>query len=292
LLKSMTGYGRSEVTLEHVTFVVEIRSVNHRYQETYLRIPRELFPIEDDIKKKIQEQIKRGRVDCSILIEKSGSQGKRLEVDWQLAEDYFHAISQLARRFNLDDQVSLDTLLKMPDLFTSPQIQSVDPIREALLDATVDACNKLIEMRIKEGMAIKRDLMDRLATIDRLLDQIVEHAPKVIDNYRTKLLARVEDFLAGRAEMDEGRILTEIAIYADKANIEEEITRLRSHVIQFQQIMEQDEPIGRKLDFLIQEMNREINTIGSKANDLLVTQTVVELKSEIEKMREQVQNIE
>jgi uncharacterized protein (TIGR00255 family) len=292
MIKSMTGFGRSELVLDGITLTVELRSVNHRYQEIFLRLPRELYPLEDEIKKRIQEQIKRGRVDGTIMIDQSEVTGSNVQIDWQKAHSYYYAAEEIKAKFQLNDPIRLDFLLNLPDLFITKQNINLENYYEEILAVVSDACHSLVQMRVHEGLEIHKNLLERISVVEQLTEEIRLQAPLVVEQYRTRLMHRIDEFLSGRNDLDEARILNEVAIFADKANIDEELSRLDSHTKQFLHILGADEPVGRRLDFLIQEMNREVNTIGSKANNIKIAQSVVDLKSEIEKLREQVQNIE
>ncbi len=288
----MTGYGRSEWNNEIGNVTVEIRTINHRYLEFFLRIPKEFATFEDEIKKTIQEQIKRGRVECTIAFEYK--QGKKLhnEINWGVVENYIQAAQQIQEKFRLPDKVRLDTILSMPDVLSSSQQSSLDLYKEEVLLTIRSATNALSLMRITEGSMLKSDAINRINHIQKQTSEIRLLAPQVITQYQERLRSRIEELLQGTIEVDEVRIWSEVAIFADKSNIDEEILRLDSHCLQYLAFLELEEPMGRKLDFLLQEMNREINTIGSKANDILIAQHVISIKSEIEKLREQVQNIE
>lgn len=289
----MTGYGRAESSFQGLKWSVEIRSVNHRYNEIMFKMPKEWMAIEEQMKKIIQTNVKRGKVDVFIVVGRDDQSKQPIKVDWELLDEYIKVIQEIKKRLNLEGQLVLKDLLTVPELIQFElEFPDIDLFVPEILKTVELACQSLMTMRLREGNALYEELTSRVHKMMDLLIQIENRAPQVIEDYRQKLKTRISDWLNDTVELDEARFLNEIAFFTDKANIDEEITRLRSHFQQFLLIMEQDEPIGRKLDFLIQEMNREMNTIGSKANDLLLSQIVVELKSELEKIREQVQNIE
>lgn len=290
---SMTGYGQSVIDVNHYRIKVEMKSFNHRFSEIMVRMPRQLFQFEDQIKKVIQSHIYRGKVDIFVNIEGQDLVKKNLHVDWDLLDQYL----QLANK--VKERVGMNSELKIQDLLFQEQIVSIDEedakdkeIPTLLLKATENAVQKLMEMRIQEGNSLKEDLSNRIKNMETKIHSLKSYAPNVAQMYRERLKKRVQEFLDGKLEVDESRMLTEVAIYADKSNIDEELTRLNSHIKQFLLTMEEGHVIGRKLDFIVQEMNREVNTIGAKANDVHISREVVELKSEIEKIKEQVQNIE
>ncbi len=293
MIKSMTGFGRAEANINGMKYNIEIRSVNHRYFETMFKMPKELLLLEDRFKKIIQNYIKRGRVDIFITIDTDDQAKTNVAIDWKIAEGYVQLIHEMKSRFDLRGDIEVKDLLSIPELFQNgASILELEDISEGLLSALESAVQLLIEMRIKEGIALQQDIIQRLDTLKQQLVQVEERAPLVVDDYRKKLKSRISEWLTDVVEIDESKLLNEVAFFSEKANVDEEITRLKSHFQQFSSILEQEEPIGRKLDFLIQELNREINTIGSKANDLYISKHVVDMKSEIEKIREQVQNVE
>lgn len=292
MIKSMTGYGRSEGYEDGVLFRVEIRSVNHRFQEVMVRMPRELLPLEEMVKKEVQSTFTRGRLDVFVTIEQSESAGRNAEIDWEFAARVVQSVRELKDRFELSGELNVSDLVHIPDLLAVQETEAnVEAWRDPLLRVVREACAALLEMRLSEGAELAKDVLQRVEFIREHIGAIRLQAPKVVESYRERIAERVQDFLR-ELEIDEARLLTEAALYAEKCNIDEELTRLDSHCKQFQHILSQEQPAGRKLDFLLQEMNREINTVGSKANDLTISRNVVEVKSELEKIREQVQNIE
>lgn len=292
MLRSMTGYGHSEGYDAGALFRVDIRSVNHRFQEIMVRMPRELVQLEELVKKEVQSTFTRGRLDVLVAIEPDETTDRQAKIDWKFAEQVMQLVHESKERFGLSGEMSVSDFVLIPDMLAVQEIEAnVEAWRQPLLRVVREACAALLEMRILEGQELAKDLMERVENVREHVAKIRSHAPKVIESYRERLSERVRDFLRG-VEVDEGRLLTEVALYAEKSNIDEELIRLDSHCKQFRHILSFDEPSGRKLDFLVQEMNREINTVGSKANDLAISQAVVEVKSELEKIREQVQNVE
>jgi uncharacterized protein (TIGR00255 family) len=293
MIKSMTGYGRYEGFLNDIKLTVEIKTVNHRYCELSVRLPRQLMLYEDRIKRQIQEKVHRGRIDVFISFHSDTLAKRKVKLDLELAEAYLSSIQELKDRLHVAGELTVHDLLTLEDLFQVEEDETdVEQFNVPLLTAVMKATDQLLEMRVIEGKALKEDLSYRVLTIRETVNRISEYAPKVKDQYEKRLETRIKEFLQQRAELDEARLLNEVAVFAEKSNIDEELIRLASHCDQITGILTLDEPVGRKLDFLIQEMNREVNTIGSKANDIDISQYVVELKSTIEKMREQVQNIE
>lgn len=289
----MTGYGRYEGFLNEIKLTVEIRTVNHRFCEVSIRLPRQLMLYEDRIKRQIQEKVHRGRIDVFISFHSEFLARRKVKLDWELAEAYVSSIQELKGRLHIEGELTVHDLMTLEDIFQVEEEESdIEPFNVPLLSAVMQSTDQLLHMRVEEGKALAKDLSHRVLTIRETVKLITEIAPKVKDHYEKRLEVRMKEFLQERAELDEARLLNEVAVFSDRSNIDEELTRLTSHCDQFTVILGLDEPVGRKLDFLIQEMNREVNTIGSKANDIDISQYVVELKSTIEKMKEQVQNIE
>ncbi|MDQ0198539.1 uncharacterized protein (TIGR00255 family) [Neobacillus ginsengisoli] len=288
---SMTGFGRSRVESDSFSVNVEVKTVNHRFCEINIRMPRQLLKIEDKIKKKLNQQIRRGRVEVYVSIEGEGAVTRKVHVDWKLIEEYYQFIKQAHEKYELEGKVSLQDLLNRSELLHIEESEvGNETLENLVLTATEQAVNLLKQMRIAEGEELKKDLLASLSQIETNVTELQNYAPLVVQLYKERITKRMQEFVNGM--IDESRILTEVAVFADKADINEEITRLRSHIQQFIQTLNENEPIGRKLDFLVQEMNREANTIGSKANDSNIAKKVVEIKSLLEKLKEQVQNIE
>lgn len=293
MIKSMTGFGRADGVLDNLKITVEIRSVNHKYQELSFKMPKDFFILEEQLRKKVKEYISRGRVDLFLSFDKEERNTQNLQIDWQLISHYIDAVSELNERYNLLEQLSAKDLIRFPNVVNFGYDEIVaDQIAEQLLELVDSALQELSQMRLTEGASLYYDLVEKLRNVKDLLGKVEERAPLVVKDYQERLTERIQDLTAGLAEIDESRVLTEVAFFADKVSIDEEVNRLKSHFSQFLTIIDETEPVGRKLDFLIQEINREVNTIGSKANDISLSQYVVEMKSEIEKIREQVQNIE
>jgi uncharacterized protein (TIGR00255 family) len=288
---SMTGFGRSRITSASFSVNVEIKTVNHRFSEVNVRMPRHLLKVEDKIKKKVNEHLRRGRAEVYIMIEGEGAVTRKIQVDWKLLEDYYLFIKQARDKFNIEGEVILQDLLSRNEFLHIEEMDAGSEELESLvLRATEEAVLLCKQMRVTEGEELKKDMLFSLGQLDENIDKLTEYAPLVASAYRERLMKKIEELIQG--QVDETRVLTEVAIFADKIDINEELTRLRSHIQQFKQTLNEVEPIGRKLDFLVQEMNREANTIGSKANDSSITKKVVEIKSLLEKLKEQVQNIE
>lgn len=297
MIKSMTGFGRGEFSDEISKVTVEIRSVNHRYLDIYVKMPRRYSFAEETIKSAIKERIHRGKVEVSVSVDNIGKSDSDVRLDKELAARYYSVLSELRDSFDFgeDSRVSLSLLSKMPDVIvTTPAAEDEEAMARRLLGATEKALDDFCSMREAEGEKLAADLSARADTIQEIRDQIEKRAPEIEKEYAAKFKARVEEILGGVYEVPEERIALEAAIFADKANITEELVRLGSHISQLRGFLQSDgtAAIGKKIDFLIQEMNREANTIGSKSNDREITSHMLELKAEIEKVREQVQNIE
>lgn len=294
MIKSMTGFGRSEYADGKRNIIVEIKSVNHRYSDISVKMPRRYSFAEDKVKQAVKERIKRGKVDVSIIVENITENDINIKLNEPIARQYYENLTLLNEQFNLSGEISLRLLATMPDVMKAiPDVDDEEEITKAILVPVGEAALNLEKMRAVEGEKLAEDLLSRGETIKKLLDEIAERAPGVVVDYTAKLRERIAELLAGSATVPEERIVTEAAIFADKCAIDEEITRLNSHLIQLKKIVDSpNDAEGKKLDFLVQEMNREANTIGSKANDITITNYMLEIKSEIEKIREQVQNVE
>jgi len=292
MIKSMTGYGRARETVNKRDITVELRSVNNRYLDCSVKLPRAYLFAEDAIKSHVQAAVSRGKVDVFVSIDSTGADEAVVAVNEGLAAGYLNAVRQLGNTFGLCEDLSALSLSRFPDVLT------VTKAEEDLESLGADICHVLDEairnynaMRATEGKKLADDILGRLVTIETLTGKVEERSPKTVAEYREKLLSRMREVLESTT-IDESRILTEAAIFADKVAVDEETVRLRSHLAQLRDMLQSDQPVGRKLDFLIQEVNRESNTIGSKGNDIEIARMVVELKAEVEKIREQVQNIE
>ncbi|WP_064093763.1 YicC/YloC family endoribonuclease [Rossellomorea aquimaris] len=291
MVVSMTGFGRSKVESEQHTITVEMKSVNHRFSECYIRMPRQLMKLEDKIKKQVSEFVKRGKVDIFISITGEGLVHRNLHIDWKLIQDYYQLVNKVKETYSLQDDITLSDLLNKEEFVTVEETEEENKELDFIvLKAVEQAAFDLRQMRMKEGELLKKDFFTHLHHFEKKITELTLHAPEVVNQYREKLKKKIIEFQD--ASFDETRLLTEVAIFADKSDITEELTRLESHIHYFYSTLSIEDPMGRKLDFMIQEMNREVNTIGSKANDSIIATIVVELKSTLEKLREQVQNVE
>ena len=292
MVKSMTGYGRARETLNKRDITVEVRSVNNRYLDCAVKMPRAYIFAEDAIKARVQKAVSRGKVDVFVTIDTSAADVTVVAVNEPLARGYYEALMQLKTTFSMDGDVSPVALAKFPDVLTvtkaDEDVETVSADICQVLDKALAAYN---EMRAVEGSKLAEDIGGRVNTIEAVVGEVEERSPQTVAAYRERLEGKMREVLQSTT-IDESRILTEAAIFADKIAVDEETVRLRSHIAQLRDMLRSEQPIGRKLDFLIQEVNRECNTIGSKCNDLTITQNVVNMKAEVEKIREQVQNIE
>ncbi len=291
MIRSMTGYGRGEHEGAGCRFSAEVKTVNHRYCDIAVRIPREISALEENAKKLVQRYVSRGRVDLVITMVETGSRKVNVKVDKTLVHGYLGAFRELAS-LGVKDDVTVSTLARFPQILLEERedlaVEAMWPVLEAALTQTMES---LLASREREGQGLARDLDSRLLAITKNVAEIEEKAPGVVEDYRNRLRERAEKLLDGR-EVDEERFLLEVALFADKCSISEELVRLQSHASSFSSALSQEDAVGRKLDFIVQEINREVNTISSKANDFEISSRVVEIKSEVEKIREQVQNIE
>lgn len=291
-VRSMTGYGRGEHIAEERKFTVEMKSVNHRYNDMTIKLPRSLASLEDKIKKRIMREVFRGKTDVYISFETFSAADVEVKLNEALAAAYIEKLNQLERKFALDGGNKLELAAKFPDVITVEKAQQEeDVIWEALLPALDEAVEKFVAMRTAEGENLKKDILLKGEKIKTLVAEVKERSPLVVVEYQEKLNNRLKELMDG-VDIDPQRIATEVAVFADRGCVDEEVTRLESHLVQLKDILEGGGQVGRKLDFLVQEMNRESNTIASKANDIQIVKATIELKSEIEKIREQIQNLE
>ncbi|WP_141431242.1 YicC/YloC family endoribonuclease [Bacillus sp. 03113] len=291
MVVSMTGFGRSKKESGSCSVIVEVKTVNHRFSEYHFRMPRQFLKMEDKLKKKLSNFIHRGRVEVFVTVEGEGLVHQKVKVDWDLLQKYVEAVTAIREKFQLKDNVSLHELLNRDDLIHIEEQEEDSPeLNLLLLEAVEEAAKQLKKMRLIEGAHLEKDILLHLHTLEKGIETLKEFSPQVILQYEEKLRKKMNEFLDEM--VDEARILSEVAIFSDKADINEELTRLLSHIKQFSNTLLLNEPIGRKMDFLLQEMNREVNTIGAKANHATIGNEVVEMKSLLEKMKEQVQNIE
>lgn len=289
---SMTGYGKGVSKREGKTITVELKTVNHRFLDCNFKLPRTFLFVEDRVRKAISSAISRGHVDMFLTYEQTAVDEGAYTVDSELAINYLAAAQKLSLATGLVNDLTLSSLLKVPDIVTKEQaVEDEDLLAEMTLEALKQALDNLKIMREREGLALKADISRKLENIASCLAIIKEFAPLVVEDYREGLNARIAEVVAP-TQVDMQRLATEVALYADHCAIDEEITRLGTHITNMRVLLDADEPVGRKMDFLVQEFNRETNTIGSKANDMRITGQVLAIKNEIEKMREQAANIE
>lgn len=292
MIRSMTGYGRAQGTANGKDILVEIRSVNNRYYDFTARIPRMYGYLEEKLKSFLQGGISRGKVEVSVLISNNEVKDEQIEINRFIAKGYIDALRGANEELNLADDLSLSHLIKLPDVFNVKKIiEDEELVWSSVKIFAEEALDKFIKMRETEGEKMKADILERIDLVWRMVESVERRSPETVQNYRNKLFARLKEVLSDN-NIDEQRILFEAAVFAEKIAVDEETVRLKSHMQQFKALMESKEPVGRKLDFLVQEMNREANTIGSKSQDIEITKLVVDIKSEIEKIREQIQNIE
>jgi uncharacterized protein (TIGR00255 family) len=291
MLRSMTGFGHDEQTREGVTVTVEIRTVNHRYCDIYLRMPKQLNCYEDRVRTAISSRITRGKIDVSVTLDAYTAQSHEVVLDEALAGSYLAALRRLSVLFGIQDDVTAAVLSRFPDILKIERKEEGDLLGDLLEETVIGSVSILADMRTREGERLGETLIENLDGIGSFVNAIAVRAPSVVRDFKDRLDNRIAEWVDTQ-KLDPARLATEVALFADRCSIDEEIVRLRSHSGQMRDMLKSGSPIGKKLDFLIQEMNREVNTIGSKSNNLDITRAVVELKSEIEKMREQIQNIE
>lgn len=291
-VRSMTGYGRGEHIAEKRKFTVEMKAVNHRYNDMTIKLPRSLAGLEDTVKKRILQDVHRGKTDVYISFESFSADDVEVKLNETLAQAYLETLRRMEDAFGLAGGNELELVAKFPDVITVEKTrQEEDVIWEALQPALEEALQKFVAMRTVEGENLKQDILQKGTRIAALVAEVKERSPLVVLEYQEKLQSRLKELLGG-VDVDPQRIATEVAVFADRGCVDEEVTRLESHLVQLKDILEAGGQVGRKLDFLIQEMNRESNTIASKANDMQIVKATIELKSEIEKIREQIQNLE
>lgn len=291
MVRSMTGFGRGEAVRGSYHVTVEVRTVNHRYLDTSVRLPKSLAGFEEKLRSLVQGRLGRGRVEVQVALEESGEGHQTVKVDVALARRYHAALSRLQQELGLVDQPTLAALVDMPGVLVTEETIDVEALSAALEEAADGALAEVQRMREAEGRRLAADLSERVGLIEEALRAIETRAPEVSQEFRQRLEARIREAL-GEVPVDEARLLQEVAIVADRGFIAEEIVRLRSHLVETRATLAEEAAVGRKLDFLLQEMNREINTIGSKANDVAIARQVISVKAELEKIREQVQNLE
>ena len=291
MIKSMTGYGKSTLNVNSREYQVEIRTVNHKYSDISIKMPKIMSYLEDNIRKEISSQLKRGKIDISISFENYAQETNNVRINTELAKLYIKELRKLAEEENISANIDVTEISKFPDVLKIKCDFDENLIKEEISEVLRDALNQVIKMRENEGTQIAEDILTKISQIEIKTEEIFELSTGLIDEYVVKLEARVKELLK-TDELDKSRLMQEVVIYADKCSVEEEITRMRSHILQLRDLLKVNEPVGKKMDFLIQEMNRETNTIGSKANNLEITNRVVDIKTILEDIREQIQNIE
>ncbi len=291
MIKSMTGYGKANLEKNERRYQIEIKTVNHRYLDISVKMPRQLSYLEEPIKKAISNKVKRGKVDVFVTFENNSLEGQEIKINTELASAYIKELKKLAESENILADIQVNDIARYPDVLNIKNNQDDEIIKQELLEVLQIAIDNLIEMRQVEGIKMAEDIKARLEYIQEKVKEISKLSTGLIEEYVVKLEERLKQILKGQ-EIEQARLAQEVVIYADKCSVEEEVTRLNSHISQFHNLINSNEPIGKKLDFIIQEMNRETNTIGSKANNLEITDRVIDLKTQIENIREQIQNIE
>ena len=290
-MKSMTGFGRASIESNGKNYIIEIKTVNNKYSDITVKSPKRLSFMEDRIRKQIANRITRGKVEVSVSFFDFSNKSKNVVLNKEIAKEYIKQLKEIADENNLSENISVVEIAKLPDILNSIDSDNDEEITSEALQCLNMALDSLIEMRKTEGENIKQDLLVRIERVQNLVDKIAENSKGIVEEYVSKLEKRVKEILKTDV-VDENRIAQEAVIYADKTSIEEELTRLNSHIVQFKELVNSDGPVGKKLDFMIQEMNRETNTIGSKAGSGEITKAVIDLKVELEDIREQIQNIE
>lgn len=291
-MKSMTGFGRAKLEKNNRIYQVEIKSVNHKYHDIIIKMPRSFNYLEDQMKKKVSTSIARGKVDISISFENYSKEGKQVIINQELVKEYMEQLKQLAKDNNITLDIPVTEITKLPEVLEIKETEEAeDEIQNELFETLQEAIHQFILMREQEGKKIKEDLSLRIDKVEREVEKISKSSTRLVEEYVVKLEERIKELLKTDI-IDQARLAMEVVLYADKCSVQEELTRLRSHIVQFRDLLEETKPIGKKIDFLIQEMNRETNTIGSKSGSLEITNLVINIKTELEDIREQVQNIE
>ncbi len=290
-MKSMTGFGRARFENNNRTYTVEIKSVNHRYNEITIKLPRSISYLEDKVKKEVSSNISRGKIDVFVNFDNNSAEGKNIKINKELAGIYIKELKELANENSINSEILVTEISKFPDVLTIENLEDEDIIWNELKIALTESLSNFVQMRENEGNKIKEDLAIRIERVYDKVCKISEYSTRLVEEYVVKLETRIKEIL-NTDVVDKDRLAQEIVIYADKCSVEEEITRLKSHIDQFKEMINATSPIGKKIDFLIQEMNRETNTIGSKSGNLDITNLVIDIKTELEDIREQIQNIE
>ena len=291
MIKSMTGFGRTKLVKDLREYQVEMKSVNHKYSDINIKLPRSISYLEEDIRKIVLSKVKRGKIEVFITFDNYSDEGKNIIINKEIAKVYINNLKELADEENISSNIEVTEISKLPDVLTIKNIENEEKIKEEIVQAVTEATEKLVNMRKIEGEKIAIDLLKRINNIDVILKEISQLSTGLIEEYVVKLENRIKEILKND-QVDKTRLAQEVVIYSDKCSIEEELTRLNSHIAQFKDLINSEEAIGKKLDFLIQEMNRETNTIGSKSVNLDITNKVIDIKTILEDIREQIQNIE
>ena len=292
MLKSMTGFGRMQEVINNREILVEIKAVNHRYYEFNSRVPRAYGYLDEKLKGFLNGRVSRGKVEVSVSIFNQEGADAAIEINRSIANGYVSALRSISGELDLKDDLALSSIMRLPDIFNVVKTtEDEEIIWQDVKTVASKALDKFIGMREAEGQKMYDDISSRLDFIESVVGEVEKRSPEVTEIFREKLYSKIKEIVEDR-NIDEARILTEAAVFSEKTAVDEETVRLRSHIAQYRSLLKSDEPVGRKLDFLTQEMNREVNTIGSKGQDLEITNMVVDLKSEIEKIREQIQNVE
>ena len=292
MIRSMTGFGRDHRIIDGKEYLVEIRSVNSRYYEFNAKLPRSYAYLEEKLKSLVKSRMSRGKVEVSLSIYNISSSETQVSLNDGVVQNYLEVLRAAGQKYSLTDDISVSTIFRMQDAFNVVRAEAdEDRIWAAVKETAEAALERFVAMRETEGVKMKEDILEKLANVEKMTEQVCEYAPQTVTAYRERLFAKMQEILENK-QIDEQRILLEAGLFAEKIAVDEETVRLKSHFVQFRDMMNADEPIGRKLDFLVQEINREVNTTGSKAQDVRITKLVVDMKSEIEKIREQIQNIE
>ena len=291
-MRSMTGFGRAKLEKNNRIYSIEIKSVNHKYSDISIKLPRSLNYLEDSIKKQISSKVARGKIDVFVTFENYSEQGKEVVINEELVKEYMEKFKLLAEKNNLSMNIPVTEITKLPDVLTLKETEEEeDTIQNELLECLEQAINNFVEMRTIEGNKIKEDLKARIDKVECDVQKISEYSTRLVQEYVVKLEERIKEILKTDV-VDQSRLAMEVVLFADKCSVEEELTRLKSHIEQFRTLINSEGTIGKKIDFLIQEMNRETNTMGSKSGSLDITNLVVNIKTELEDIREQIQNIE
>ncbi len=292
MIRSMTGFGRDHRIIDGREYLVEIRSVNSRYYEFNAKLPRAYNYLEEKLKTLVKSKMSRGKVEVSLSIYNITANETQVSLNDGVVQNYLEVLRAAGQKYSLTDDLSVSTIFRMQDAFNVVRAEAdEDKIWEAVKETAEAALERFVSMREAEGAKMKEDILEKLANVEKMTEQVCQFAPETVAAYRERLFAKMSEILENK-QIDEQRILLEAGLFAEKVAVDEETVRLKSHFVQFRDMMLADEPIGRKLDFIVQEMNREVNTTGSKAQEVRITKLVVDMKSEIEKIREQIQNIE